>query len=125
MYVDNLPDKLKRRVVAITSYFQKSGAGPARIFAGRLRHSRAYDIAMRLPLLLWCGFLGISAANDLMAYAAGAADAPPGLYAVNIAMRLSLTGFFVVLLASSCCAARRSTRRRASSRACRRSSAHS
>ena len=100
MHVDNLPDELKRRVVAITSDFQKGAAAPARIFAGRLRHSRAYDIAMRLPLLLWCGFLGISAANDLMAYAAGAADAPPGLYAVNIAMRLSLTGFFVVLLAS-------------------------
>ena len=91
---------MKRRVVAITSDFQKGAAAPARIFAGRLRHSRAYDIAMRLPLLLWCGFLGISAANDLMSYAAGAADAPPGLYAINIAMRLSLIGFFVVLLAS-------------------------
>src|SRR5437868_4023588 len=76
-----------------------SSSGTVACLAG-LRHSRAYDIAMRLPLLLWCGFLGISAANDLMAYAAGAADAPPAIYAVNIAMRLSLIGFFVVLLAS-------------------------
>jgi protein-S-isoprenylcysteine O-methyltransferase Ste14 len=65
-----------------------------------LQRSRAYDIAMRLPLLLWCAFLGMSAANDLMAYLGAAAGAPPALYAVNIAMRLSLIGFFVVLVAS-------------------------
>ena len=89
-------------IVAITTDLRSDGAMTTRGAAqwARLRRSRAYDIAMRLPLLLWCGFLGISAANDLMAYAAGAADAPPALYAVNIAMRLSLTGFFVVLLAS-------------------------
>ena len=86
--------------MAITSDFQKSGAGPGSHIPARLRRARVYDLAMRLPLLLWCGFLGISAANDLMGYAAGAADAPPALYAVNIAMRLSLIGFFVVLVAS-------------------------
>ena len=66
----------------------------------QLRQSRGYDIAMRLPLLLWCGFLAISAANDLMGYIGAAAGAPPLIYAVNIAMRLSLIGFFAVLLAS-------------------------
>jgi protein-S-isoprenylcysteine O-methyltransferase Ste14 len=65
-----------------------------------LRRTRAYDIAMRLPLLVWCGFLAISAAHDLMAYIGAAADAPPAAYVVNIAMRLSLIGFFVVLVAS-------------------------
>ena len=66
----------------------------------QLRQSRAYDIAMRLPLLLWCGFLAMSAANDLMGYIGAAGGTPPLIYAVNIAMRLSLIGFFAVLLAS-------------------------
>jgi protein-S-isoprenylcysteine O-methyltransferase Ste14 len=66
----------------------------------RMRRTRAYDIAMRLPLLVWCGFLGIGAANDLMGYLGAAADMPPAIYAINIAMRLSLIGFFVVLVAS-------------------------
>lgn len=66
----------------------------------RFRESRVYDIAMRLPLLVWCGFLGMGVANDLMGYIGGAADAPPGVYAVNIAMRLSLIGFFAVTVAS-------------------------
>ena len=66
----------------------------------RLRRSRAYDLAMRLPLLVWCAFLGIGAANDLIGYIGAAADAPPAVYAINIAMRLSLIGFFAVLVAS-------------------------
>jgi protein-S-isoprenylcysteine O-methyltransferase Ste14 len=55
---------------------------------------------MRMPLLLWCGFLGIGVAHDLMSYIGGAAGAPPAVYAVNIAMRLSLIGFFAVTVAS-------------------------
>jgi protein-S-isoprenylcysteine O-methyltransferase Ste14 len=55
---------------------------------------------MRLPLLLWCGILGIGVANDLMSYIGAAAGAPPLIYAVNIAMRVSLIGFFAVTVAS-------------------------
>jgi protein-S-isoprenylcysteine O-methyltransferase Ste14 len=93
--------------VAVISDLLKDGGDTARavgpVCAARItrfRESRAYDIAMRLPLLLWCGFLGIGAANDLMSYIAGAAGAPPAVCAVNIGMRLSLIGFFAVLLAS-------------------------
>jgi protein-S-isoprenylcysteine O-methyltransferase Ste14 len=77
----------------------RNAHGPDGRFA-QLRRTRGYDIAMRLPLLLWCGFLGISAANDLMSYIAGAAGASPVVYTINIAMRLSLIGFFAVLVAS-------------------------
>jgi hypothetical protein len=89
--------------VAVTTDLPKGGAIPARGTVARLaalRYSRVYDLAMRLPLLLWCAFLGMSAANDLMAYLGTAVSAPPVLYAVNIAMRLSLIGFFAVLVAS-------------------------
>ena len=78
---------------------------------------------MRLPLLLWCGFLAMSAANDLIGYIGAAAGAPPLIYAVNIAMRVSVIGFFAVTVAASCCVAGRETGRRASSRGYRRSSA--
>jgi len=89
--------------VAITSDLPKDrgvAGRPLWVALLQLRQTWAYDIAMRLPLLLWCGFLAISAANDLMGYIGAAAGAPPLIYAVNIAMRLSLIGFFAVLLAS-------------------------
>jgi protein-S-isoprenylcysteine O-methyltransferase Ste14 len=89
--------------VAITSDLPKDRGVAGRqlgVALLQLRQTRAYDIAMRLPLLLWCGFLAMSAANDLMGYIGAAGGTPPLIYAVNIAMRLSLTGFFAVLLAS-------------------------
>jgi protein-S-isoprenylcysteine O-methyltransferase Ste14 len=93
--------------VAVISDLLKDGGDTARavgpVCAARItsfRGSRAYDIAMRLPLLLWCGFLGIGVANDLIGYIGAAAGAPPGIYAVNIAMRLSLIGFFAVTVAA-------------------------
>jgi hypothetical protein len=57
--------------VAITSDLPKERGVAGRqlgVALLQLRQSRGYDIAMRLPLLLWCGFLAISAANDLMGY---------------------------------------------------------
>ena len=81
----------------------RDARGPGGALAARiasLRHTRAYDIAMRLPLLLWCGFLAMSAANDLIGYIGAAAGAPPLIYAVNIAMRVSVIGFFAVTVAA-------------------------
>jgi protein-S-isoprenylcysteine O-methyltransferase Ste14 len=89
--------------VAVTTGLQGGNLHAVRGLVARLaalQHSRAYDRAMRLPFLVWCAFLGMSAANDLMAYASDAAGAPPAIYAVNIAMRLSLIGFFAILVAS-------------------------
>ena len=93
--------------MAVISDLPKDGGGKARAVGPvcaalitDVRQSRIYDVAMRLPLLAWCGFLGIGAANDLTGYIGAAAGAPPAVYAINIAMRLSLIGFFAVLLAS-------------------------
>jgi protein-S-isoprenylcysteine O-methyltransferase Ste14 len=85
--------------VTVINDVPKDAGGPRVALAALLR-SRAYDIAMRLPLLLWCGFLGIGVANDLMGYIGAAAGAPPAVYAVNIAMRVSLIGFFAVTVAA-------------------------
>ena len=79
---------------------QLQTAAPAFVF-GSLHQSRAYDFAMRLPLLGWSVFAATVQMAGLARYMR---DADPALsyavWAVNIAMRLSTTGFLLLLAAA-------------------------
>src|SRR5689334_1444359 len=67
----------------------------------KLQRSRAYDIAMRLPLLGWSLFCLTAWVNGLGWYLRGADPGlPDAVYAVNLAMRLSALAFLVLLAVS-------------------------
>lgn len=66
-----------------------------------LQQSRAYDIAMRLPLLGWSLFCLTTWVNGLARYVRGADPGlPDAVYAVNLAMRLSALAFLMLLAVS-------------------------
>lgn len=66
----------------------------------RLRQSPAYDALMRLPFLLWAFLVAMVTAFDLLQYLHKSNALATGVFAVNVAMRLS-TFCFMVLLAAS------------------------
>lgn len=67
----------------------------------RLRQARAYDVVMRLPMLLWSVFLGLVTWVDLQHYMRQADPALSGVvYGLNIAMRLSVIAYLVVIAAT-------------------------
>ena len=66
-----------------------------------LQQSRLYDVAMRLPLLLWSGFLGIVNVVGLQQFIWEADPGLPGaVYMLNIVMRLSVIAYLVVIAAT-------------------------
>jgi protein-S-isoprenylcysteine O-methyltransferase Ste14 len=66
-----------------------------------LQQSRAYDVVMRLPMLLWSIFLAIVTLLGLEKYMREADPAlSSALYVSNIAMRLSVIAYLVVIAAS-------------------------
>src|ERR1700730_16729073 len=63
--------------------------------------SRAYDVLMRLPLLAWSIFLGLVTFVGLQRYISQADPVLPStVYALNIAMRLSVIAYLVVIAAT-------------------------
>jgi protein-S-isoprenylcysteine O-methyltransferase Ste14 len=67
----------------------------------KLRQSRAYDVLMRLPLLAWSIFLGLVTFVGLQQYIGQVDPAlPNAVYALNIAMRLSVIMYLVVIAAT-------------------------
>jgi protein-S-isoprenylcysteine O-methyltransferase Ste14 len=66
-----------------------------------MQQSRAYDVLMRLPMLAWSLFLGLVTLVGLRQYI-GLADPalPSPVYALNIAMRLSVILYLVVIAAT-------------------------
>jgi protein-S-isoprenylcysteine O-methyltransferase Ste14 len=66
-----------------------------------LQESRAYDLAMRLPLLCWSIFCLAALVNGLRDYVRSADPRlPEAVYAIDILMRLSAIAFLVLLAAS-------------------------
>jgi protein-S-isoprenylcysteine O-methyltransferase Ste14 len=66
-----------------------------------MRQSRAYDVLMRLPMLAWSIFLGLVTLVGLQQYISQADPAlPNAVYALNIAMRLSVILYLVVIAAT-------------------------
>jgi protein-S-isoprenylcysteine O-methyltransferase Ste14 len=66
-----------------------------------LQQSRAYDLAMRLPLLGWSVICTMAWMNGTARYMREADPAlPDAVYAINIATRLSAIAFLVLLAAS-------------------------
>jgi protein-S-isoprenylcysteine O-methyltransferase Ste14 len=73
----------------------------ARFDLAKAQQSRAYDPLMRLPVLGWSTALAILLAAGLERYASTADPALPGaIYAVNIAMRLSMIVYLAILAAT-------------------------
>jgi protein-S-isoprenylcysteine O-methyltransferase Ste14 len=67
----------------------------------RLQQSRLYDVLMRLPMLLWSGFLGIVTVAGLQQYMRQADPVLPGaVYILNVAMRMSVIVNLVVIAAT-------------------------
>jgi len=63
--------------------------------------SRAYDVLMRLPLLAWSSFFGLVTLVVLQQYIGQADPAlPSAVYALNIAMRLSVIMYLFVIAAA-------------------------
>ena len=63
--------------------------------------SRAYDVLMRLPMLAWSSFLGLVTLVGLQQYIGQADPAlPSAVYALNIAMRLSVIMYLFVIAAA-------------------------
>lgn len=63
---------------------------------------RAYDLAMRSPVLVWSTTLAIALAGGLVHYMQNPDPALPGpVYAVNIVMRLSVLAYLTVLAAAA------------------------
>jgi protein-S-isoprenylcysteine O-methyltransferase Ste14 len=84
-----------------------SGSGsaePSRIAGGnveKLQQSRAYDVAMRLPLLGWAMFAAIVSSADLSGYIGKSPRGlPDAVFAINVAMRLSTIAFLILIAAS-------------------------
>src|SRR5262249_56777511 len=68
--------------------------------APRFTHSPAYDIVMRLPVLIWSTSLALISLASLQQFVQSADPALPGAaYYVNIAMRLSVIAYLVILTA--------------------------
>jgi protein-S-isoprenylcysteine O-methyltransferase Ste14 len=73
----------------------------ARFDLTKPQQSRGYDALMRLPILTWSIVLAIVSASGLEQYARAADPTPPGaIYAVNIAMRLSVIAYLAILAAT-------------------------
>ena len=67
----------------------------------RLQESRAYDLLMRLPLLLWFLLLAFVSAASLDRYRQDAdPELPAAVYSLNIAMRLSVIAYVVIVIAT-------------------------
>jgi protein-S-isoprenylcysteine O-methyltransferase Ste14 len=63
-----------------------------------LVHTRAYDLAMRSPVLLWSTTLALALAGGLVHYIQNPGPAlPSAVYSVNIVMRLSVIAYLAVL----------------------------
>jgi protein-S-isoprenylcysteine O-methyltransferase Ste14 len=67
----------------------------------RLQQSRLYDVLMRLPMLMWSGFLGLVTVLSLQQYMRQADPMLPGtVYILNAAMRASVITYLVVIAAT-------------------------
>ena len=74
---------------------------PARYHLTTLRTSVAYDVAMRLPMLVWSVGLGFALVLELQHYSrAVIPETPRPIYLLNIAMRLSMIAYLVILAAT-------------------------
>lgn len=74
---------------------------PARHYLTTLRTSAAYDVAMRLPMLVWSVALGFTLVLELQHYShAALPETPRSIYLLNIAMRLSTIAYLVILAAT-------------------------
>jgi protein-S-isoprenylcysteine O-methyltransferase Ste14 len=74
---------------------------PARYHLTTLRKSVAYDVVVRLPLLVWSGGLSFGLVLELQHYSGAAiSETPRPIYLLNIAMRLSMIGYLVILAAT-------------------------
>jgi len=66
-----------------------------------LRQSRAYDVVMRLPMLIWSIFLGLVTVVGLQQFIRQADPTLPGtVYILNVAMRASVIAYLVVIAAT-------------------------
>ena len=71
---------------------------PARYHLTTLRTSVAYDVAMRLPMLVWSVGLGFALVLELQHYScADIPENPRPIYLLNIAMRISMIAYLVIL----------------------------
>jgi protein-S-isoprenylcysteine O-methyltransferase Ste14 len=67
--------------------------------ADRLTRSPIYDLAMRVPVVVWSTVLALRSAAGLEQYMHGADPAlPNGVFAVEIAMRLSVIAYLVTIV---------------------------
>ncbi len=67
----------------------------------QLRQSTVYDALMRLPFLSWALLVATVTGADFLGYLQnGDAALPNGVFAINLAMRLSTFSFLVLLVAS-------------------------
>ena len=81
-------------VLMMPSYFANAGFG-------ELQQSRAYDLVMRAPLLVWSAFCAALQLAGLARYVRELDPALPfAVHAVNIAMRLSTIAFLLLLAAA-------------------------
>lgn len=67
----------------------------------RWQQSHVYDVLMRLPIAIWgfCALLVISI--ELIGYLQRAAGVATGIFAINVAMRLTTCGFLALITASA------------------------
>jgi protein-S-isoprenylcysteine O-methyltransferase Ste14 len=76
-------------------------SGISRLDLARFQQSRTYDLLMRLPLLAWFTFLALVSLVSFEQYLSEAdPDLPIPVYAINIAMRLSVMAFLVIVMAT-------------------------
>ena len=74
---------------------------PGRHYLTTLRTSAAYDVAMRLPMLVWSVGLAFTLVLELQHYSHTAVpETPRSIYMLNIAMRLSMLAYLVILAAT-------------------------
>jgi protein-S-isoprenylcysteine O-methyltransferase Ste14 len=74
----------------------------ARSGVAQRRYSLAYDLLMRVPILTWSTALALVSAAGLEQYVSATDPALPGaVFAVNIAMRLSVIAYLVILSATA------------------------
>jgi protein-S-isoprenylcysteine O-methyltransferase Ste14 len=65
----------------------------------RLTRSPTYDLVMRIPIVVWAAALALRSAAGLEQYMRAADPAlPNAVFAVEIAMRLSVTAYLVILV---------------------------
>jgi protein-S-isoprenylcysteine O-methyltransferase Ste14 len=73
----------------------------ARYHLTTLRNSVAYDVVMRLPMLVWSVGLGLGLVLELQHYSRAAVpETPRPIYFLNMAMRLSMIAYLVILAAT-------------------------